>query len=170
MVGANRYLRPRKRGRRKKRPPPEGVTVAELAAQVRITPRAVRYYVERGLLPAPEFRGSRTRYGKDHLARLFAIVAMRRERLDLDAIGRRLATLTPAELEAYLPAPPAPPPTPGALAPPPAPTYASVGWAHVALLPGVELLVREGASPAVRKIVQEIVDHCVGQSASTNTT
>ena len=163
MLRAINNNRLRKRGPRRRRPPPEGLSLAELAAQAGVTPRAVRYYLARGVLPPPEFRGSRTRYDHNHLARLFAILGMRKERLDLDAIRRRLTTLTTADLEAYLPPPTPPPTTTTSFTPLLPPTYASARWEHVTLLPGVELHVRADASPVVRKVVQEIVDHCIGK-------
>ena len=145
-----------------KRPAAEGLSVTELAAQAGVSPRAVRYYVARGVLPTPKFQGRRTRYGREHVVRLFAVLAMRKERLDLDAIRRRLTTLTSEELEAYVPSPAARPAAGATLVPPPTANYAGASWEHVALLPGVELHIRSDASPAVRKVVQEIVDHCVG--------
>ncbi len=150
--------RVRRRSLRTRRPPPEGLSVVELAARVGVTPRAVRYYVQRGVLPPPEFHGRRTRYDRDHVARLFAIVAMQKERLDLNAIRRRLTTLSRVDLETYLPRPPAPAEATVAPAPTPTLTQAIARWEHVTLLPGVELHVRADVSPAVRKIAQEIVD------------
>ena len=45
----------------------------ELARAAGTSPRTVRYYVQRGLLPAPAFRGKDTAYGPEHLVRLRAI-------------------------------------------------------------------------------------------------
>ncbi len=37
-------------------------------------------------------------------------------------------------------------------------------WERIALLPGLDLMVRADASPLVRRVVQEVHDHCVGSS------
>jgi DNA-binding transcriptional MerR regulator len=166
MARRTQHLGARPRAPRKPLPVPPGWRIRDLAARCGVTARAIRYYVERGVLPAPEFHGSHTRYGDEHVARVFAIVAMQKERLDLDAIRRRLSVLSAADIHAYVPAPPAAAAPPSALTPPPPATYASARWDHVALLPGVELVVRADVSPAVRKVVQEIVDHCVGSGAT----
>ena len=38
----------------------------------------------------------------------------------------------------------------------------SQAWEKVELLPGLELMVKAGASPLVRRLVREIHEHCVG--------
>lgn len=70
----------------------------ELAAEAGVSPRTVRYYVQRGLLPAPEFRGKDTVYGREHLLRLHAIKRLQQGHLPLDEIQVRLANATLAEL------------------------------------------------------------------------
>ena len=39
----------------------------ELAERAGVSARTVRYYVQRGLVPAPEFRGPETAYGPEHV-------------------------------------------------------------------------------------------------------
>jgi DNA-binding transcriptional MerR regulator len=159
MLRASITFPRRRRGKKKKRPAPEGLSLAELAERAGVTPRTVRYYLERGVLPSPAFHSRRTRYERHHLVRLFAIIAMKKERLDLAAIRRRLTTLSSEQLEAYVPARPTPSaPSPLAPAPSSSMTQASERWERIALLPGVELHLRSDASPLVRRIVQEIVD------------
>jgi len=70
----------------------------ELAAEAGVSPRTVRYYVQRGLLAAPEFRGKDTAYGREHLLRLHAIKHLQEAHLPLDGIQVRLANATEAEL------------------------------------------------------------------------
>jgi DNA-binding transcriptional MerR regulator len=70
----------------------------ELAEEAGVSPRTVRYYVQRGLLPAPEFRGKDTAYGREHLLRLHAIKRLQQAHLPLDEIQIRLANATEAEL------------------------------------------------------------------------
>ena len=73
--------------------------LTDLADEAGVSPRTVRYYVQRGLLPAPAFRGPETAYGREHLLRLKAIKRLQAKYLPLDAIQRELARLGPAELE-----------------------------------------------------------------------
>ncbi|MEZ4298305.1 MAG: MerR family transcriptional regulator [Polyangiaceae bacterium] len=72
----------------------------ELAALAGVSARTVRYYVQRGLLPAPEFRGKDTAYGREHLLRLHAVKRLQEAHLALDEIQVRLANATIRELEA----------------------------------------------------------------------
>jgi DNA-binding transcriptional MerR regulator len=71
----------------------------ELAAEAGVSPRTVRYYVQRGLLPAPEFKGKDTAYGKEHLLRLLAVKQMQAAHMPLDEIQVRLAGATAGEIE-----------------------------------------------------------------------
>lgn len=71
----------------------------ELARAAGTSPRTVRYYVQRGLLPAPAFRGKDTAYGREHLVRLKAIRRMQDAFLPLDAIAIELERRSIAELE-----------------------------------------------------------------------
>jgi Ca-activated chloride channel family protein len=134
----------------------------ELAALAGTSPRTVRYYVQRGLLPAPAFRGKDTAYTREHLSRLRAIRKLQEGFLPLDAIQAELARLTVAEIDRLAegegPAPLAAPL--GVVEPPPAvhSRMAEVGsrWTRWELLPGLELGVAEGASNEVRRIADEI--------------
>jgi DNA-binding transcriptional MerR regulator len=108
----------------------------ELAAAAGVSARTVRYYVQRGLLPAPAFRGRDTVYDEEHLLRLRAIRRMQDQYLPLDAIQAELARLGSAELEQAGRAPSAEAP-----APQPAPER----WLRWRLAPGVELLASERA-------------------------
>lgn len=71
----------------------------ELAAEAGVSPRTVRYYVQRGLLTAPEFRGKDTVYGREHLLRLHAVRRLQQAHLPLDEIQIRLAGASEPELE-----------------------------------------------------------------------
>ncbi|MGZ3460089.1 MAG: helix-turn-helix domain-containing protein, partial [Archangium sp.] len=74
--------------------------LTELAEAAGVPPRTVRYYVQRGLLPAPPFKGPDTVYGEEHLLRLKAIRALQAKFLPLDAIQVELARRGPEELKA----------------------------------------------------------------------
>ena len=59
----------------------------DLAKAAGTSSRTVRYYVQRGLLPPPVFKGKDSAYGKDHLVRLKAIKKLQGDYLPLDAIA-----------------------------------------------------------------------------------
>src|SRR5690242_6511972 len=71
----------------------------DLARAAGVSPRTVRYYVQRQLLPPPVFRGRDTAYSTDHLVRLRAIKRLQDRHLPLDVIQAELARRSPAELE-----------------------------------------------------------------------
>jgi DNA-binding transcriptional MerR regulator len=138
----------------------------ELARAADVAARTIRYYVQRGLIPAPAFHGKDTTYGPEHLARLRAIKRLQQAHLPLDAIQARLAAATDAELSRIAEAevvelalPPAEPPSlprRGRAAPADEPARAAdvSRWERIELLPGLELHVREGASAEARKLAE----------------
>lgn len=71
----------------------------ELAREGGTSPRTVRYYVQRGLLPAPSFRGKDTGYAREHLVRLRAIKRLQEAYFPLDAIAGELASRSLADIE-----------------------------------------------------------------------
>jgi DNA-binding transcriptional MerR regulator len=87
-------------------------TIDQVARAAGITRRCVRVYVEKGLLPAPVFRGKATTYSEAWLTRLKAIRRLIQvDRLALEDIRRRLAKLSPSEIAALAGVPcPAPGP------------------------------------------------------------
>jgi DNA-binding transcriptional MerR regulator len=138
--------------------------IEEITRRTGFTARSVRYYVERGLLPGTEQRGVATVYTHEQLLRLQAIALLRtRERLRLEAVKRRLAKMSLADLEALVasiagpPAPPASVPAgaPGAAADAAMPAT-FVRWDRAELLPGLEIAVRSDAAPVVRRLAEEI--------------
>ncbi|WP_437555360.1 helix-turn-helix domain-containing protein [Sorangium sp. So ce367] len=139
----------------------------ELAGEAGVAPRTVRYYVQRGLLPAPEFRGKDTSYGREHLARLRAIKVLQQAHLPLEEIQARLAGAGLDEIERI--AAGAPPralearcagPEEAAAAPrassPPAAAPRGARWERVELADGVELHVRTDAPESSRRIALDI--------------
>jgi DNA-binding transcriptional MerR regulator len=137
----------------------------DLAREAQVAPRTVRYYVQRGLLPAPDFRGKDTTYGPDHLIRLLAIKRLQQAHLPLDEIQVRVASASRDELERLaksdvvavaLPQPPMPS-HPYRRTPsfPPAPLR-SESWERIVLAPGLELHVRTDASSDALRIAQQI--------------
>jgi DNA-binding transcriptional MerR regulator len=149
---------------------PTELKLDELAERAGVSPRTVRYYIQRGLLTAPAFRGADTSYGEEHLVALRAIKKLQEAYWPLDTIAGALAHRSPADLERI---------ASGALVPPrdeagaaeaqaaPAPAaahpYRHAPAAHrtrverVRLADGVELSIEEGASKEARALVENIV-------------
>jgi DNA-binding transcriptional MerR regulator len=80
--------------------------LAQLCDTADVTPRTVRYYIQQGLLPAPESRGPGAHYTEGHLARLRLIRRLQREHLPLGEIRQRLERLTDADVNELLRASP----------------------------------------------------------------
>jgi DNA-binding transcriptional MerR regulator len=90
---------------------PDGTyTIGELADLADVTPRTIRYYVAQGLLASPAGAGPGARYDEDHLRRLRLIRRLQGEHLPLAEIRKRLATMTPDEIEAIVASEPEPAP------------------------------------------------------------
>lgn len=118
----------------------ETYKLAELAEESGMSPRTIRYYVQRGLLPAPEFRGPDTTYDHDHLRRLKAIRRLQDRHLPLDEIAHALAQETASnsfseDVQPILP---------------------SVSrWERLVVLDGVELHVRDDIGSEVRQMIEQ---------------
>jgi DNA-binding transcriptional MerR regulator len=82
-----------------------GIELADLCAAADVTPRTVRYYIQQGLLPAPESRGPGAHYNEGHVARLRLIKRLQREHLPLGEIRKRVAPLSDGQVEALLDTP-----------------------------------------------------------------
>lgn len=122
----------------------------DLARRAGVSPRTVRYYIQRGLLAPPEFRGPDTRYGEIHLATLRALRVLQEQFWPLEAIAAALDGRSLADLQAIgegslkLPGPTAVA-EPASVTTAPLP-HGERGVRYV-LAEGVELFVREGADP-----------------------
>ncbi|MBN1209128.1 MAG: MerR family transcriptional regulator [Myxococcaceae bacterium] len=146
--------------------------LAELAAATGVSPRTVRYYVQRGLLPAPPFKGPDTVYGEEHLLRLKAIRVLQARFLPLDAIQVELARLSAEELralaEAELPTDLLPPPPPAAPEPIKASEASTAGqvaagrqapmasYRRWELAPGLELHLADSADDKTRALAERV--------------
>lgn len=80
--------------------------LGELASAADVTVRTIRYYIQQGLLPAPEVRGPLTRYTSGHLDRLRLIRQLQREHLPLAEIRKQLEALDDAAVHRALAAMP----------------------------------------------------------------
>ena len=68
-------------------------TITELAREFEVTPRALRFYEDRGLITAERTDGGQRRYHRDVLRRLAFISVAQRVGLTLAEIGEALDTL-----------------------------------------------------------------------------
>ena len=154
----------------------------ELSDRAGVTPRTVRYYIQQGLLPAPDAQGPATRYGQAHLDRLLLIRQPRgsisrwprsapssRALRDEDVsrvlstsrpseaalFGRRLRALGPGGQRAGPPSPP-----PASWRPPAGRSSSPVKsqWERISLAPDVELHVRRPLTRDANRRVEKLLD------------
>lgn len=143
--------------------------LAELAEAAGVSPRTVRYYVQRGLLPAPPFRGPDTVYTEEHLVRLKAIRVLQARFLPLDAIQVELRRLSLEELRKLSESDATPVPPPVSVrtlvnVPPPAPAspreegrpVVMARYQRWELAPGLELHVSDAAEAKVRALAERV--------------
>jgi Ca-activated chloride channel family protein len=146
----------------------------DVAKAAGVSPRTVRYYIQRGLLPAPAFRGPDTAYGEEHVVRLRAIKQLQEAYWPLDAIAGLLASRSERELRELaegrdVPAPrvatddeeasaPAAPfaPLPPRTAPRTATTPTITRVRRISLAPGLVLELDEGASDETEALAARI--------------
>lgn len=133
----------------------------ELARAAGTSARTVRYYVQRGLLPAPQFRAKDTVYGAEHLIRLKAIRRLQEAHLPLEAIATELASRTLVELSrlaggGMVPSPP-PAPRRGHEGPRAAPPRVRA-FTRIELAPGVELTIAEDAPAESRLVADRVLE------------
>jgi DNA-binding transcriptional MerR regulator len=142
------------------------LSIHALADATGLSQRTLQSYVRLGIVSRPALRGSATTYGDDDRLRVLAARRLKREKhLRLGAIARLLAQTPPADLPRLAGVAPAAPPAPAAQAPalaagaPLGPYRPAAGRAlceHIALCPGVELVVRADADPEALRVVREI--------------
>jgi DNA-binding transcriptional MerR regulator len=136
----------------------------ELARLAGVSPRTVRYYVQRGLLPPPAFRGRDTAYSQEHLIRLRAIRRLQERFLPLDAIKGELNQRSLAELQALTDSREEAAPVFRLVSsesrPMPAlPTENRNGeqWQRWVVVPGLELHLSAQASPATHRFAHDLL-------------
>src|SRR5687767_11203202 len=122
----------------------EQLSIEELADRVGLTRRAVRFYVQRGLLPAPLGLGRGRHYDRSHLQAIRRVQELQAAGHSLDAIGQILAGGAAPAVRATPPAVAEPSETgaPAIAGLSPARRRASLSaelWTRLRLLPGVEL-------------------------------
>lgn len=132
-----------------------GLKLDELAERAGVTPRTVRYYIQRGLLPAPAFRGADTAYGEQHLDAIRAIKKLQEAYWPLDAIADALSARDPDAI-ARIARGDEVPRVAEAPRTAPAPVVPRARVERITLSPGVEILV-DDAAPAARALAERIV-------------
>jgi len=106
------------------------MNLVELADRASLNPRAVRFYIQRGLLLPPAGLGRGRHYSREHLDTLVRIQELQAAGYSLDTIGQILSGKTSE------------PPTAHAAAPMRSrarPTMTAELWTRLKLIPGVEL-------------------------------
>jgi DNA-binding transcriptional MerR regulator len=83
-------------------PEPESIDILELSDRTKVSPRTIRYYIQQGLLPAPEARGPGAHYGAEHVDLLRLIRRLQQEHLPLSEIRKRIEKLPPDEVRRIL--------------------------------------------------------------------
>ncbi|MBL8862135.1 MAG: MerR family transcriptional regulator [Planctomycetes bacterium] len=83
-------------------PPQDELVLDTLAARTGFTPRTIRSYVARGLIPPPTGRGPAARYGEEHLVPLLFLKQVRKSapyELPLSALEGLLKSLPADQIE-----------------------------------------------------------------------
>ena len=83
-------------------PDDDPIDLLELSDKTRVSPRTIRYYIQQGLLPAPESRGPGAHYGPEYVDRLKLIRRLQQEHLPLSEIRERMEKLQPQEIKRIL--------------------------------------------------------------------
>lgn len=138
----------------------ETYKLEELAKAAGTSPRTVRYYVQRGLLPPPVFKGKDSAYGKDHLARLKAIKKLQGDYLPLDAIAAELDGKSIDEIEAITKSAPRPAPssdvTPQEIVLT-TPLVRADSWRRHEIARGLEIHLADDASSETKSLADKIL-------------
>jgi DNA-binding transcriptional MerR regulator len=137
------------------------LTIEQLIERVGdITPRGIRYYIQRGLLPRPVFRGPGTVYPLEYVARIQAIRRLQGEHRSLEFIKKRLARLDADAIRRIAEGAPVAVSKPGPVEPTsPAARRPGGGlWVRWELVPGLELSMSEGADAATRALAEALRD------------
>jgi len=139
--------------------------IDELAHAAGMSVRTVRYYVQRGLLPAAAFRGKDTAYDRGHLARLKAVRRLQEAFFPLDAIAVELEGRSLHEIEQIAdgkvrpisPSGPAPERDREEDARAAIARQASRLYRRIELFPGVDLTVAEDAPDESVRLVKDML-------------
>lgn len=132
----------------------------ELARAAGTSPRTVRYYVQRGLLPPPVFKGKDSAYGRDHRVRLEAIKKLQGDYLPLDAIAAELEGKAIEEIEAIAKSKPRPVPSSDESRGQTVvvtPLVRADAWRRHEIARGLEVHLADDASPDTKALAEKIL-------------
>lgn len=133
----------------------------ELAKAAGTSARTVRYYVQRGLLPPPVFKGKDSAYGRDHLVRLQAIKKLQGDYLPLDAIAAELEGKATEDIEAIAKSAPRPVPSPDVRPPQQivvtTPLVRADSWRRHEIARGLEIHLADDASTETKTLAEKIL-------------
>ncbi len=120
-------------------------SIGELARLGEVSRRTVRYYVQRGLLPAPAGTGRGSRYSQRHLNTLIRIRELQQAGVPLADISRRLLRRSNAAIDCTRPT-----------------ALPESTWTRIVLADGVELhLEGRGISPEQRRALSHAISEIV---------
>lgn len=145
----------------------ETYKLEELAKAAGTSPRTVRYYVQRGLLPPPVFKGKDSAYGKDHLVRLKAIKKLQDDYLPLDAIAAELEGKAIDEIESIAKSKPRPVPSPDdgprqiVIT---TPFVRADSWRRHEIARGLEIHLADDASAETKSLAEKILKAISGSA------
>lgn len=119
----------------------ESMDIQQLVNRSGVQRRNIYFYVQQGILPAPEGAGLGARYGEEHLLRLRLIPILRREGLRLDQIREQLSAMSADVMRARLADEPHPALLPQPSTPPPVAFTAGEACLRIDLPGGMQLIV-----------------------------
>lgn len=79
-----------------------GLSIEDLATQVGVPVRTIRYYIAEGLLPGPGARGKSATYSEEHLLRLRLIRCLVEQRVPLSEVRERISSLSTQDMRTLL--------------------------------------------------------------------
>lgn len=132
----------------------------ELARAAGTSARTVRYYVQRGLLPPPAFKGKDSAYGRDHRVRLQAIKKLQNDYLPLDAIAAELDGKSTEEIASIAKSSPRPVPSLDVRQPQieaTAPLVRADSWRRHEIARGLEIHLADEASAETKALAEKIL-------------
>jgi DNA-binding transcriptional MerR regulator len=138
---------------------PTPYTIHDLVARTGVATRTIRRYIAQRVLPKANGYGRAARYGETHLKRLLVAKKLRSDGLDNFNIPRWVREMTPEEIDLELAPPEGAARSPTAVeeeSTRPRDASSHSRWLRIALVPGLELFVREGSGAVVDRLAAEI--------------
>lgn len=118
------------------------LSIGELADQIGVSRRTVRYYVQRGLIDPPVGLGRGSGYTAKHTEQIQRVLRLQREGLPLESIGHLAESQTQ-----------------GAPAPVRSVVHPQI-VVRLPLIPGIRLEIEEGASIPAPEVLDALAEAC----------